>query len=262
MDLFNDDKASQQQNLIVQGKFQNTNFDAYPHPDGKGVVIIIPHGKLYYAPHYFGQKQSDDFLDYFLACENMDYRTHDWYKQTDIHHLPFKNIRWHQNTIKMYGKEHLLPRISAWYGDSDRPYTYSGIHLQPNAWTPPLNQLRDVLQMICKRRFNSVLLNWYRSGEDYINWHTDAEPELGKNPMIASINFGESRRFLLRLKKDYQTKLEIPLHHGSILVMAGELQHHWQHSVPKQKRVLSHRINLTFRTIYLNSSEQSSGFLT
>ena len=164
--------------------------------------------------------------------------------------MPFRHIKWHQDTIIMYSKAHKLPRISAWYGDSDRPYVYSGIHLQPKAWTDRLNALRDELELICKRRFNSVLLNWYRSGEDHISWHTDAEPELGKNPMIASINFGASRRFLLRLKNDHDTKLEIPLHHGSILVMAGELQHHWQHSVPKQTKVKSSRINLTFRTIY------------
>ena len=94
------------------------------------------------------------------------------------------------------------------------------------------------------------MLNWYRSGEDHISWHTDAEPELGKDPMIASINFGESRRFLLRSKDDHTRKLEIPLHHGSVLVMAGALQHHWQHSVPKQKKVKGSRVNMTFRTIY------------
>lgn len=112
-----------------------------------------------------------------------------------------------------------------------------------------LHWLRSQLAPICKRQFNSVLLNWYRSGEDYISWHTDAEKELGVNPLIASINFGESRRFLLRLKEDHDIKIELPLHHGSVLVMAGALQHHWQHSVPKQKKVKSNRINLTFRTI-------------
>lgn len=149
----------------------------------------------------------------------------------------------------MYGKEHKLPRVSAWYGDNDCPYTYSGIALTPHAWTDELIVLRDELAKICKCQFNSVLLNWYRSGADHISWHTDAEPELGKNPMIASINFGESRRFLLRLKDNHDMKLEIPLHHGSILVMAGELQHHWQHSVPKQAKIKSSRINLTFRSI-------------
>lgn len=247
MDLFSDNNIS---DLIHQGKFINTDFDAHLHDDGKGIVIAVPFGRLYYAPDYFNRQASDDYLDYFLACENINHRTHDWQNETHINELPFKNIQWHQDTIKMYGKEHLLPRVSAWYGDSDCPYAYSGIALTPHAWTDELIALRDELAKICKREFNSVLLNWYRSGADHISWHTDDEPELGKNPMIASINFGESRRFLLRMKDNYNIKLEIPLHHGSVLVMAGELQHHWQHSVPKQAKIKSSRINLTFRTIF------------
>ena len=98
-----------------------------------------------------------------------------------------------------------------------------------------------------------MLLNWYRSGDDHISWHTDAEPELGKNPMIASINFGETRRFLLRRSDDHQQKIEIPLKHGSLLVMSGALQHHWQHSVPKQAKVKNSRLNLTFRVITSDS---------
>lgn len=236
--------------LIINGKFRETDFDAHLHDDGKGIVIVVPFGRLYYAPHYFDQHQSDAFFDYFLACEGIEHKTHDWQNEANINNLPFKNINWHQDTIKMYGKEHQLPRVSAWYGDSDRPYTYSGITLQPKPWTNKLDYLRDALEKVCKRRFNSVLCNWYRTGEDHISWHTDAEPELGNNPLIASVNFGESRRFLLRLKDHHDVKVEIPLHHGSVLVMAGELQHHWQHSVPKQKKVKSSRINLTFRTIY------------
>ncbi len=251
MNLFAEIENNPLSHLIVDGKFQHTDFDAYFHHDGKGVVIVVPYGKLYYAPNYFTPSQSDDFFDYFLACDDIDHKTHDWQQETNINDLAFKHIQWHQDTIKMYGKEHKLPRVSAWYGDSDRPYTYSGLTLYPKYWTDKLNQLRDVLEGICKHRFNSVLLNWYRSGEDYISWHTDAEPELGKNPMIASVNFGASRRFLLRLKNNHDVKLELALHHGSVLVMAGELQHHWQHSVPKQKKVKTSRINLTFRTIYL-----------
>lgn len=252
MDLFIDlEPQNPLEKLINNGKFIGTNFDAYLHNDEHGIVIVVPHGRLYYAPNYFDKQQSDDFFDYFLACDGIDHKNHDWQNEENINHLPFVNIDWHQDTIKMYGKEHLLPRVSAWYGDFDRPYTYSGITLQPKAWTDKLNNLRDELEKICKRRFNSVLCNWYRTGADYISWHTDAEPELGKNPMIASVNFGESRRFLLRLKADHDVKVEIPLHHGSVLVMAGELQHHWQHSVPKQAKVKNSRINLTFRTIYI-----------
>lgn len=252
MDLFTQlEPQNSLEKLIINGKFADTDFDAHIHDDNKGIVIVVPFGRLYYAPNYFDKNQSDEFFNYFLACEGIDHNTHDWQNESNINHLPFKNIDWHQDTIKMYGKEHLLPRVSAWYGDFDRPYTYSGITLQPKAWTAKLNVLRDELEKICKRRFNSVLCNWYRTGADYISWHTDAESELGKNPMIASVNFGESRRFLLRLKDNHDVKVEIPLHHGSVLVMAGELQHHWQHSVPKQAKVKNSRINLTFRTIYV-----------
>lgn len=250
MNLFDfDEQTNAIQALIVDGKFVNTNFDAHFHDDGKGIVINMPYGRLYYSPDYFDQATSDRLFDEFLACENIDHKTHDWKNEADINHLPFKNIEWHQDTIKMYGKEHLLPRVSAWYGDSDKPYTYSGITLQPKAWTDSLTMLNNELAKICKRRFNSVLLNWYRDGSDYISWHADDEKELGKNPLIASVNFGESRRFLLRLKDHHETKVEIPLHHGSVLVMAGELQHYWQHSVPKQAKIKNSRINLTFRTI-------------
>lgn len=248
MNLF-DFNSNPIEKLIINGKFMSTDFDAHFHDDGKGIVIDVPYGRLYYAPFYFDNKTSDEFLDYFLACNGIDHKTYDWKNEANINDLPFNNIKWHQDTIKMYGKEHLLPRVSAWYGDSDKPYTYSGITLQPKAWTDRLLQLNDELFKICKRRFNSVLLNWYRDGSDYINWHTDAEKELGKNPLIASVNFGESRRFLLRLGDNHDVKLEIPLHHGSVLVMAGQLQHYWQHSVPKQAKVKKSRINLTFRNI-------------
>lgn len=248
MDLFFDIPTAPT-DLITSGKFQGTPFDAHPHDDGRGIVIDVPYGRLYYAPAYFDKQAADEFVDYFLACDGVNHHTHDWQNEPNINEMPFTNIQWHQDTIKMYGKEHRLPRISAWYGDSDKPYTYSGITLEPKAWTDKLLSLNDELGKICKRRFNSVLLNWYRTGDDHISWHTDAERELGKNPMIASVNFGESRRFLLRLTDDHATKLEIPLHHGSVLVMAGELQHHWQHSVPKQTKVRNSRINLTFRNI-------------
>lgn len=250
MDLFDPPDVEQQSYpFILRGDWTADKISCKAHADGLGTVIDIPYGRIYYAPHYFEHTCSDAFLDYFLACDAIDPLNHDWHSEKNINALSFKNIAWHQDVIRMYGKAHLLPRISAWYGDADRPYTYSGIKLQPKPWTDKLNEIRDTLQVICKRRFNSVLCNWYRSGEDHISWHTDAEPELGINPMIASVNFGETRRFVLRLKQNHDMQLEFALGHGTILVMAGELQHHWQHSVPKQKKVKSSRINLTFRTI-------------
>ena len=253
MDLFtefsNNPNDTTPAHLLKDGCFIGTDYPAHLHTDGKGIVIDVPDGRLYYAPNFFNQSQSDEYFDYFLACDGINHRTHDWQAVEDINQLNFTNIHWHQDVIKMYGKEHKLPRVSAWYGDDDRPYTYSGITLFPKPWTGELERIRTALEPVCKRSFNSVLLNWYRSGDDHISWHTDAEPELGENPLIASVNFGESRRFLIRRKDDHSVKLEIPLHHGSVLVMAGALQHHWQHSVPKQKKVKGSRVNLTFRNI-------------
>lgn len=237
--------------FIHEGKFMQSDYPAHIHEDGKGVVIDVPDGRLYYAPQYFDSAHSDEIMHSLLACKDVDYATHDWHQEHDINALPFENIRWQHDSVSMFGKTHPLPRLSAWYGDNDRPYTYSGITLQPKPWNTLLLELRAALVPICKREFNSVLLNWYRSGDDHISWHTDAEPELGESPLIASVNFGACRRFLLRRRDDHSTKLEITLQHGSVLVMAGALQHHWQHSVPKQKKVKDSRVNLTFRTIHI-----------
>lgn len=226
--------------------------DQYPmqlHPSGRGHMITLPDGELFYAPHYFDQKISDRAMQVLLANTHYDWQSTNWHEVEALDQVTWQNIAWQQDVIKMYGKTLPLPRISAWYGDSDRPYTYSGIKLYPKPWNPLLCWLREELLKISGQHFNSVLLNWYRSGADHISWHTDAEPELGKNPVIASVNFGESRRFLLRRQDNPQQKIELPLHHGSLLVMSGALQHHWQHSVPKQAKVKQSRINLTFRQI-------------
>ena len=97
--------------------------------------------------------------------------------------------------------------------------------------------IKEQIEKVAGTQFNSVLMNWYRNGEDYLNWHTDDEPELGKNPTIASVNFGETRDFRVCHKDDHQLKFTVPLQHGSLLIMSGEMQHFWQHEVPKRKKV-------------------------
>lgn len=214
----------------------------------KGYNIVIPQGELLYFPEFFSPKIANRALDFLLANSAAHTLPHELSANT-----PWTNIPWQQDEIKMYGKQIPLPRLSSWHGDSDHPYTYSGITLQSLPWNAALDYLRDQLQQLTSIRFNSVLLNLYRDGQDHISWHTDDEPELGKNPIIASINFGESRRFLLRrCEKERQAheKVEVLLSHGSVLVMQGETQHYWQHSVPKQAKVIKPRINLTFRHIY------------
>ena len=213
--------------------------------------IKIPNGEIIYAEKFFNEKISNRSLDYFLENDTDYWKNINWecLGEEKIKQIKFKNINWKHDKIKMYGKEIFLPRFSAWHGSDDKVYTYSGIILRPNPWNKGLLYIKNEIEKIIDIHFNSVLLNWYRNGEDYINWHTDDEKELGKNPIIGSVNFGETRRFLMRRIDDHKTKLEFPLKHGTVLIMFGELQHYWQHSVPKQKKVKNTRLNLTFRKI-------------
>lgn len=223
-------------------------YSMRPHPSGKGHIIAPPDGELHYTPRYFNRGISDRVLQLLLANDRYNAATTDWHN-TDLAGIRWQTIQWRQDHIQLFGKQVDLPRLTAWHGDNDRPYTFSGLTLQPQPWNNMLAWLRDQLQKITGVRFNSVLLNWYRSGNDHISWHADNEPELGTNPTIASINFGASRRFLLRRNDNPQQKIELPLAHGSLLVMSGALQRYWQHSVPKQKKVTTSRVNMTFRHI-------------
>ena len=157
-------------------------------------------------------------------------------------------ISWKQEKMNMYGKEVLFPRLTAWYGDSDRAYSFSGITLNPLPWTEELLKIKKKIETKTSAIFNSVLLNKYRDGSDSISWHTDDEKELGKNPIIASVTFGGTRNFQLR-HRDTGEKINLELSHGSLLIMQGELQHFWQHQIPKTKKQVDPRINLTFRVI-------------
>jgi alkylated DNA repair dioxygenase AlkB len=217
-----------------------------------GYVIYVPNGKLFYSEHYFDKKISDRSVEYFLENDTNDWKkVNTWrdYEKEKLLNVKFKNVKWRHDKLNMYGKTIYLPRYSAWYGDNDKPYTYSGLTLQPSPWNKGLLYIKKEIEKIASVKFNSVLMNWYRDGEDHLTWHTDAEKELGKNPVIGSVNFGETRRFILRRNDDKTLKIEIPLKHGTLLIMSGELQHFWQHCVPKQKTIKKNRFNLTFRVI-------------
>jgi alkylated DNA repair dioxygenase AlkB len=244
MDLFND------KNTLPFTIPNEEGYSSRWNESLNGFDIIVPHGKLFYSECFFNKKISDKSIEYFLENNSNDWKTTDWtcIEKEFLNKIDFKNIDWHHDKIKMYGKEIYLPRLSAWYGDSDKPYTYSGLTLQPKKWNKGLIYIKEQISKISGVNFNSVLMNWYRSGDDYINWHTDAEKELGKNPIIASVNFGETRDFVIR-KNDKSEKITIPLKHGTLLIMSGEMQHFWQHSVPKRKKVKEARFNLTFRDI-------------
>jgi len=155
---------------------------------------------------------------------------------------------WRQDVLTLFGRKVPAPRLSCWYGDM--PYTYSGLTLAPRPWSPVLLDMREKVEEVTGARFNSVLLNLYRDGRDSMGWHSDDEPELGKNPVIASISLGEVRRFRLRHKTQKENTVSIDLPHASLLLMSGPTQHHWQHALPKTSRMIGPRLNLTFRWTY------------
>ena len=160
------------------------------------------------------------------------------------------SIIWEKHKIKLYGEVHDVPRLTAWYGDPNKSYEYSGIKLKTRLWNAGLLKIREKIETISKTKFNSVLLNLYRSGSDSVLWHSDDEPELGKNPVIGSLSLGEAREFQMKHKYDRNLKQKILLKHGSFLLMKGKTQHNWLHQIPKRKNLKGERINLTFRTIH------------
>jgi alkylated DNA repair dioxygenase AlkB len=143
-----------------------------------------------------------------------------------------------------------MPRLTAWYGDPGSVYTYSNIEMQPEPWSNLLKSMKDTISEFCKVEFNSVLLNLYRDGDDSMGWHSDDEKELGLKPVIASLSFGGERVFRFRHKSKKDLKYSVNLCHGSLLIMKGETQEFWQHSLPKTKKKVPSRINLTFRRIF------------
>lgn len=155
-----------------------------------------------------------------------------------------------QDPIKVWGKLYLQPRLSAWYGDPETLYSYSGIRLEPLSWTATLFAIKADIEKISGTRFNSVLINQYRDQQDSVGWHSDDEPELGRDPVIASLSLGETRTFKLKHKTNRHEKPRaIDLPHGSLLLMAGATQRCWLHAIEKERSPKQPRINLTFRTI-------------
>ena len=187
--------------------------------------ISLKDGELVYCPQFFPLRGANHYL-----------------------HTLLHSIHWQQEGMVMYGKPVLFPRLMAWYGEAGSSYTFSGKTYDPAPWTNELLRIKDAIEDLAGVDFNSVLLNRYRDGNDSMGWHADDEPELGLNPVIASVNFGATRRFMLRHVKEGH-KFELKLQHGSLLIMKGTLQHYWQHQVPKTTKVSGERINLTFRTI-------------
>ncbi len=196
-------------------------------------LITLPDAQLLFIENFYPPSVSDAFLAELTS-----------------------ELAWEQGEITLFGKKVLEPRLSAWYGDAGKTYTYSGKKQVPLPWQSGLLQIKTdaekaiVEHLKCAIYLNSVLCNYYRNGQDSMGFHADNEKELGKWPTIASINFGETRRFQFRRRDDKTVKYELELTHGSLLVMAGAMQQHWLHAVPKEPKRAKPRINLTFRHIF------------
>ena len=189
-------------------------------------TLDMPDAEVLFFPVLFDAAESDHFLGQLT-----------------------QHIAWEEQDIKIFGKMVPVPRLVAWYGDTGKSYSYSGVTMQPLDWTDDLLQIKQRVEAIAELPFNSVLLNLYRNENDSVGWHSDDERELGINPVIASVSFGAERQFQFKHKLRTDLRQSITLTSGSLLLMRGATQHHWKHRIPKSNIPCSQRINLTFRTI-------------
>ncbi|HAY65356.1 MAG TPA: alpha-ketoglutarate-dependent dioxygenase AlkB [Acidimicrobiaceae bacterium] len=165
--------------------------------------------------------------------------------------LLIKELNWRQDKISMFGQTHDVPRLNAWYGDADCSYSWSGITMTPNPWNSTLRDIREKVNGVASEQFNSVLANFYRDGNDKVDWHADDEEVLGQAPVIASVSLGATRKFRIRRKDRSEKATDIFLRSGDVLVMRGLTQLLWEHEVPRSKKVKEPRVNLTFRKVAL-----------
>jgi alkylated DNA repair dioxygenase AlkB len=186
-------------------------------------------GTIYYAPDFFERAEADRLLA-----------------------LLRQQVPWRQEG----GRGRVFPRLTAWAADAGVDYSYSGVTHRGEGWSPELLEIKRRVEAAAGVPFNSLLLNLYRDGRDSIGYHTDAEPELGQNPAVASVSLGAVRTFHLKHIKTGE-KISYRLAHGSLLVMGGTCQHFWLHGVPKTEEEVGERINLTFRRILTMSEPEA-----
>jgi len=188
--------------------------------------IPLDGGELLYVSSFLNNATAKKYFDYF-----------------------FEGIEWQSDTIRIFGKTYLIPRLQAWYGDEDARYSYSNIDLKPLPWSPELLALKKKVESFSDGTYNSVLLNLYRDGRDSNGWHSDDEKELGERAEIASLTLGQERAFHLKHKVK-KLKKKMVLENGSLLIMRGATQANWKHQIPKSSKPIKPRINLTFRRIF------------
>lgn len=186
----------------------------------------LPDAQLRYYQNYISEEDADHYYKTLL-----------------------ETIPWQQDDVKIFGKVYVQPRLTSLHSNSLSTYSYSGLTLKPRPMTEALSYLLNQIQKVSHHDFNCVLLNLYRDGADSNGWHADNEKELGKYPQIASISFGAERFFHFKHRNIKEKRYRMELHHGSLLLMEGTMQEHWLHQIPKTKKSLEPRINLTFRKI-------------
>jgi len=186
----------------------------------------LPNAELIYIPNCFSKQKSNDYFNTIKTETN-----------------------WQHDDITVFGKTYKQPRLTALFGDSDLSYSYSNIVMHPEPFSSSLKHIKKEVERISNHNFNTLLINLYRDGNDSNGWHADNEKELGQNPIIASVSFGETRPFHFKHKRIKKQRHKLNLEHGSLLIMKGEMQHFWKHQIAKTKKEIGERINLTFRTI-------------
>ena len=190
------------------------------------IDLNLPDSDIIYYPEFFDLETSNQYFKTLL-----------------------ESISWQQDDITIFGKTHKQPRLTALYANNNEPYSYSNITMIPHEFTKELLDIKTKVETVIDTNFTTCLLNLYRNGQDSNGWHADNEKELGVNPIIASVSFGAERLFKLKHRHNKNYKKDLVLQHGSLLIMKGETQHHWLHQIPKTKKEVGKRINLTFRLI-------------
>lgn len=192
--------------------------------------VIDCDGLVFYDREFFGREASDLCLAHLMS-----------------------EVPWSQDSIKIFGRIVLQPRLTCWMGDPGAVYKYSGLLMEPKPWSPTVLTIKNQVESALDVAFNSALLNFYRDGSDSMGWHRDNEKELGPQPIIASASFGCERIFEFRRYRVKGEKVRLKLASGSLLVMTGKLQEFWEHSIPKAGKLTERgpRVNITFRNVIL-----------
>lgn len=208
---------------------------------------IVSISKPYFLMNLFNQNPNQNLLPY--DGEVTYYAGVFDIEQAQLYHdILLSQLSWESDVVHMFGKRIVTKRKVAWYGDKPYQYTYSKSTKTALPWTAELEQIKSKIEQLSGHSYNSCLANLYHSGEEGMGWHTDAEKEIVPQSAIASVSFGAERKFAFKHKESKET-VSVMLQRGSLLVMKGATQTHWQHRLPPTKKVLSARVNLTFRSI-------------